>query len=213
MTMSAVVIAMSMSLDGYAAHPDDNPGILHEWMFGDSAGDPGEGLSGPDKSLLDELRNTSGAMIAGRRLYDITHGWGGSHPFGGIPLFVVSHHAPDVIPEGSTPVTFVRGVTSAVEQAVRAAGGKNVYVVGGASIDRQLLEAGLVDELWISVVPVLLGEGVRLFNGIGGTQILLDQQTVTASERVAHLRYRVVVSRSRPADDVGLPVSTRVSPP
>jgi hypothetical protein len=76
--MSAVVIAMSMSLDGYIAHTDDNPGILHEWMFGVGASDPGGGLSGPDKALLDELRDTSGALIAGRRLYDITHGWGGS---------------------------------------------------------------------------------------------------------------------------------------
>jgi dihydrofolate reductase len=190
--MSAVVVAMSMSLDGYVAQPNDDPGVLHEWMFRDGADAPGEGMSGPDKEQLDELRDSSGAMISGRRLWDLTHGWAGSHPFAGITLFVVSHDVPDAAPSGSTPVRFVTdGVESAVAQARRAAGTKNVYVVGGASIDQQLLEAGLVDELWITVVPVLLGDGIRLFERLGGQSILLEQQNVTASDRVAHLRYTV----------------------
>jgi dihydrofolate reductase len=192
--MGAVVIAMSMSLDGYVAGPDDDPGSLHEWMFGTGAGVPGEGLSGVNLEQMDELRSSSGAMIAGRRLYEITGGWGGSHPFGGVPLFVVSHSVPSDVPHGTTPLTFVTdGVGSAVDQARHAAGDKNVYVVGGANIDQQLLRAGLVDELWITVVPVLLGDGVHLFQETGGTSIALRQRSVTSSQ-VAHLRYEVLRS-------------------
>jgi dihydrofolate reductase len=194
--MGAVIVAMSMSLDGYVAGPNDDPGRLHEWMFGTGASVPGEGLSGVDQELLDELRSSSGAMIAGRRLYDITNGWGGSHPFGDIPLFVVSHSVPSDVPVNTTPYTFVTdGVASAVDQAKHAAGDKNTYVVGGANVGQQLLRAGLVDELWITVVPVLMGGGVQLFEKTGDTSISLDQLSVTSSQ-VAHLRYRVSRSES-----------------
>jgi dihydrofolate reductase len=189
--MGAVIVAMSISLDGYVAGPNDDPGRLHEWMFGAGASVPGEGLSGVDRELMDELRGSSGALIAGRRLYDITGGWGGSHPFGDIPLFVVSHSVPSDVPVSTTPFTFVtEGVASAVDQARHAAGDKNTYVVGGANVGQQLLGAGLVDELWITVVPVLMGGGVRLFEETGDTSISLDQLSVTSSQ-VAHLRYKV----------------------
>jgi dihydrofolate reductase len=187
----SVVIVMSISLDGYVAGSNDTPEQplgdggdgLHAWM---SAG-------GPDgRARLDELRESTGAMISGRRTYDIVDGWSGSHPFGGIPLFVVSHSVPDEVPIGATPFTFVPdGVASAVEQARRAAGEKDVYVIGGASVDQQLLDAGLVDELRISIVPVLLGGGVRLFERMRTGGFALEQLAISGSRQVMHIRYRV----------------------
>ena len=198
--MSEVVIQMSMSLDGYIAGPNDSDlnGLgdggerLHQWMFGGSGGGPGEGISGVDKEVLDELRSESGAMISGRRLYDITHGWNGSHPLGGIPVFVVSHHIPRAVPSGTTAFTFVTdGIAAAVARAKEAAGEKNVYVIGGASIDQQLLAAGLVDELRIDIVPILLGGGIQLFERSRQAPIGLVQTQVRPSKDVTHLRYRV----------------------
>jgi dihydrofolate reductase len=198
--MTAVVIQMSMSLDGFVAGPNDGDAnglgdggeVLHEWLFaGGSA--PGEDLSGVDQEVFEDLRDSTGAMISGRRLYDITHGWDGSHPFGAIPTFVVSHSVPENVTAGATPFTFVAdGIASAVTQARAAAGGKDVYVIGGASIDRQLLEAGLADELRIDLIPVLLGAGVRLFDKLSGGPIRLEQLRSTSSRDVTHLRYRVL---------------------
>ena len=199
--MNEVIIEMSMSLDGYISGPnvsDVNPmgdggERLHQWMFsGRDGGAPGEGLTGGDKELLDELHSESGAMISGRRLYDITHGWNGSHPFGGIPIFVVTHNTPDEIPSGASPFTFVtEGIARAVVQAREAAGDKSVYVIGGASIDQQLLDAALVDELRIDIVPILFGGGTRLFDKFHRAPLELEQVKVTSSKDVTHLRYRV----------------------
>ena len=172
--MGSVIVEMSMSLDGYIAGPNDtdaNPlgdggQRLHQWMF--AGGEPGAGLAGAGREVFDELRGEPGAMISGRRLYDITCGWSGSHPFAGIPVFVVTHAAPAVVPDGATPFTFVtEGVANAVARAQLSAGGKSVYVIGGASIDQQLLAAGLVDELRIDVIPIMLGGGVSLFGKLG----------------------------------------------
>ncbi len=191
---------MSMSLDGYIAGPNDSPanqlgdgrGILHEWIFTGNGDGPGKGLTRADKEIFDELRGRTGAMIAGRRLYDITHGWNGSHDFGAIPVFVVTRRAPDEVPAGDTPFTFVTGgIASAVAQAREAAGGKNVYVIGGASIDQQILDARLADELRIDVVPVLLGSGVGLFGTPRDAPVGLEQVKVTPSTGNTHLRYRV----------------------
>jgi dihydrofolate reductase len=204
--MSTVFIQMSMSLDGYVSGPNDSDvnGLgdggerLHEWMFrgGGGEGGPGEGVTGADKEILDELRGGTGAMISGRRTYDITHGWDGSHPIGGIPVFVVTHDVPDEVPVGATPFTFVTdGIASAVTGAKAAAGGKDVYVIGGASVDQQLLDARLVDELRIDIVPILLGGGVRLFEERRKEPtelpIELRQIDVRPSKDVTHFRYRV----------------------
>jgi dihydrofolate reductase len=198
--MSEVVIQMSMSLDGYVAGPNDGDmkGLgdggerLHQWMFGGSGGGPGEGITGVDKEVLDELRSEVGAMISGRRLYDITHGWNGSHPFGGIPVFVVTHHVPSEVPSGATAFTFVTdGIAAVVARAKEAAGKKNVYVIGGASTDQQLLDAGLVDELRIDIVPILLGGGIQLFERSRQAPIGLVQTQVRPSKDVTHLRYRL----------------------
>jgi dihydrofolate reductase len=131
-------------------------------------------------------------MISGRRLYDITHGWNGSHPFGGIPVFVVTHHVPSEVPSGATAFTFVTdGIAAVVARAKEAAGKKNVYVIGGASIDQQLLDAGLVDELRIDIVPILLGGGIQLFERSRRALIGLVQTQVRPSKDVTHLRYRL----------------------
>ena len=191
--MSRVLIQMSMSLDGYVAEPNDSVLRLHEWMFAGPGRPPGEELPKPDQQIFDELRSATGAMICGRRLYDITHGWNGSHPFGAIPTFVVTRRAPDAVPTGISRFIFVtEGIVSAVAQAKDAAGGKDVYVIGGASIDQQLLDADLVDELRIDLVPVLLGNGIRLFDKLRRSPVDLEQVKVTPSEGVTHLQYRVL---------------------
>jgi len=191
--MSKVLIQMSMSLDGYVAGPNDNVLPLHEWMFAGPGSPLGEELPTPDQQIFNELRAVTGAMICGRRLYDITHGWNGSTPFGAVPVFVVSRSVPAAIPRGTTSFTFVTGgIVSAVAQAKDAAGGKDVYVVGGASIDQQLLDADLVDELRIDLVPLLLGRGIRLFDQMQRSPLDLQQINVTPSQRVTHLRYRIM---------------------
>ena len=196
--MTDVIIQMSMSLDGYIAGPNDSDanGLgdggerLHEWMFA-GGGAPGEGLEGADQEIFDDLRSGTGAMLTGRRLYDITHGWQGTHPFGAVPTFVVSRDLPQEVPSGATPFTFVHdGIASAVAQAKEAAGHKDVYVIGGASTIRQLLDAGLADELRIDLVPFLLGGGIRLLDRLGRKPISLEQVRSTSSSAVTHVRYR-----------------------
>jgi dihydrofolate reductase len=198
--MTDVIIQMSMSLDGYIAGPNDSDanGLgdggerLHEWMFA-GGGAPGEGLAGADQEIFDDLRSGTGAMLTGRRLYDITHGWQGTHPFGAIPTFVVSRDVPEEVPSGATRFTFVHdGIASAIAQAKEAAGDKDVYVIGGASTIRQLLDAGLADELRIDLIPFLLGGGVRLFDRLGRKPISLEQVRSTFSSAVTHVRYRVL---------------------
>lgn len=197
--MTDVIIQMSMSLDGYIAGPNDSDtnGLgdggerLHEWLF--ACGAPGEGLTGADQEIFDDLRRTTGAMLTGRRLYDITHGWEGTHPFGALPTFVVSRDLPEAMPTGETPFTFVHdGIASAVAQAKEAAGDKDIYVIGGAKTIRRLLDAGLADELRIDLIPLLLGGGVRLFDQLERKPINLEQVRATSSNAVTHVRYRVL---------------------
>ena len=132
-------------------------------------------------------------MLTGRRLYDITHGWEGTHPLGAIPTFVVTSHLPDEMPSGDTPFTFVRdGIASAVAQARAAAGDKDIYVIGGARTIKQLLDAGLADELRIDLIPLLLGGGIRLFDQLDSRPVNLEQVRSTSSNAVTHVRYRVL---------------------
>ncbi|MGN6794561.1 MAG: dihydrofolate reductase family protein [Streptosporangiaceae bacterium] len=198
--MTDVLIQMSMSLDGYIAGPNDSDvnGLgdggerLHEWLFA-GGGPPGEGLAPADQEVFDDLRSRTGAMLTGRRLYDITHGWQGTHPLGAIPAFVVSRDLPEQIPSGATPFTFVHdGIASAVAQAKEAAGDKDVHVIGGANTIRHLLDAGLADELRIDLIPVLLGGGIRLFDGLARKPVSLEQVRSTSSSAVTHIRYRVL---------------------
>lgn len=134
----------------------------------------------------------SGTMVIGRNLYDIVGGWGGNHPVRGLHAFVLTHEPPADVPQGDTKFTFVtNGIVSAVRQAKAAAGDKNVGVAG-ADVAQQALKAGLVDELLIHVAPVLLGDGVRLFDHLSDQQIELEIAEVIPAKGVTHLRYRVV---------------------
>ena len=203
--MGKVSVGLTMSLDGFIAGPNDGPEAplgeggerLFEWY---SSGDteyrlPGTEMvfriSSQSAELLSEVESSMGAFVTGRRTFDITNGWGGNPPLG-VPTFVVTHTVPqEWVYEGS-PFTFVTdGVESAVEQAKTVAGDKGV-AVGAASIAQQCIRAGLLDEVTVNLVPVLLGEGVRLFDHLGPTPIELESTGVIEGSGVTHLTFRVV---------------------
>lgn len=141
--------------------------------------------------MFDELVETTGSILTGRRTYDVTSGWGGEHPVAD-RVVVVSHHVPNEVPEGPTTFTFVtEGVEVAVAEAKEAAGDKNVYLLGGPSVARECLREGLVDRIMLHVVPVLLGEGIRLFDDLGEEDIELQPTTVVEAPGVIHLEFRV----------------------
>jgi len=182
---------MSMSLDGYIADPDDFLGgddgqRLHDWFAPD--GDSGQ-PSGPAKQLLDEL-NATGAVVTGRRTAELMDHWGGD-VHGGVPIFVPSHRPPGPAARWGYPlVTYVNdGIASAMAQAKAAAGERNVYVQGGYTAQRAL-EAGVLDELQIHLIPVLLGAGRRLFDVLP-SHVELDIVRVIDTPEATHLRYRI----------------------
>ncbi len=194
--MAKVIALMSMSLDGYVADTGDGVAEVFDWYF---AGDVDVPTSSPDFTFhvsaasaghLRALMGEVGAMLTGRRTFNKAEGWGGQHPWG-IPAFVVTHQVPDGWPRPGSTVHFVtEGVESAVAQAKSAAGGRAVGVHGGETI-RQLLDAGLLDELQIDLAPVLLGSGIPLFDRLRNAPILLGNPTVVVGVGVTHLRYPV----------------------
>ena len=199
--MGKVVVDLTMSLDGFIAGPDDGPDLplgrggegLFEWMnAGPEANRVDRFLAPPDASkvVVEEWMKESGAMISGRRTFDIANGWKDGHPVD-VPNFVLTH-APPMEGEWSPQVSFVTdGLERALELAREAAGDRTVSV-SGAEIAQQLLRAGEVDEIQVSVAPLLLGGGVRLFDNLGEKPIELEQVRVIESEGVTHIRYRVV---------------------
>src|SRR5215204_5911479 len=203
--MGIVSTGLSMSLDGFIAGPNDGPerplGEGGERLFAwYSGGDTECRLPGTDMvvrvspqsaDLLREAHSKMGAFVTGRRTFDITNGWGGRPPLG-VPTFVVTHSVPqDWVYEGS-PYTFVKeGVESAVVQAKAAAGYKDV-AVGAASIAQQCIRAGLLDEIHIDLVPVLLGDGVRLFDNLGDGQVELERTEIIEAPDVTHMTFRVI---------------------
>jgi dihydrofolate reductase len=203
--MGKVAMGLSMSLDGFIAGPNDGPeqplGEGGERLFAwYSSGDTEYGLPGTEMvfevspqsaEMLREAHSQVGAFVTGRRTFDITNGWGASPPLD-VPTFVVTHTVPqDWVYEGS-PFTFVTdGVESAVEQAKAVAGDKSV-AVGAASIVQQCIRAGLLDEIHVDLVPVLLGDGVGLFEHLGTGPIELESPRVVEAPGVTHLTFRVV---------------------
>ena len=203
--MGNVIVELSMSLDGFVAGPNDGPDNslgdggerLFQWY---SSGDTGFPLPGTDMvfkisrvsaELLRKEWAKLGAMVAGRRMFDIAHAWGGNPPGGG-PCFVVTHTVPQEWVKDGSPFTFVTdGVESAIRQAKQAAGDKNVSA-SSASIAQQCLKLGLLDEIQIDLVPVLLGGGVRLFDHLGATPIELESTGVIVAPGVTHLKFRIV---------------------
>jgi dihydrofolate reductase len=203
--MGKVVMGISMSLDGFVAGPNDGPDNplgdggerLFEWYFsGDTPfiipGDvPEFKVSRASAEHLAESISAIGAMVAGRRMFDIANAWQG-HPPGEGPCFIVTHFPPQEWVKEGSPFTFVTdGVESAIRQAKAAAGDKNV-AVSSASIAKQCLKAGLLDEISIDLAPVLLGGGVRLFEYLGNEPIALEKNKVIDAPGVTHLGFRVV---------------------
>lgn len=203
--MGKVMMELSMSLDGFVAGPNDSPDNplgdggqrLFQWYYsGDTAlplpsTDMVFQISQASAELLQESWSQLGAMVTGRRMFDIAGAWGGNPP-GGENCFVVTHTVPqEWVYEGS-PFTFVTdGVESAVRQAKQAAGDKNVGV-SSANIVQQCLKAGLLDQIQIDLVPVLLGGGVRLFDHLGNAPIELERTQVVVTPDVTHIMFRVV---------------------
>jgi dihydrofolate reductase len=194
--MTKVIADMSMSLDGYIADPEDGIDQLFGWFGNGDVATPSANphvtfqTSEASAGVLRRALADVGALVAGRHLYDLAGGWGGSHPMGA-PIFVVTHQAPAEAPQGDTPITFVTGgVAAAVARAREAAGDKDV-VVASAKIAQQCLEAGLLDEVSVNLVPVVLGAGVPYFESVATAPVRLADPDVIEGTGVTHLRYRV----------------------
>jgi dihydrofolate reductase len=197
--MTKVAAGITISLDGYITGPNDGPGRglgdggerLHYWVFGGPWSydeEPRGEATGADKQLLDEAMARVGAVVGGRNTYEAAGAWGGENPFG-VPFFVVTHR-PDDAPAGAG-FTFVHGLDEAVARAREAAGGKDVHVMGGADVIRQALRAGHVEELTISIAPVVLGGGKRLFDGFEES-LRLEHLRLLQSPFATHISYRVL---------------------
>jgi dihydrofolate reductase len=194
--MSRVVADMSMSLDGYVADANDGIDHLFGWFFNGEVETPTANeafafkTSQNSADVLREARSGIGALISGRRTFDLAGGWGGTHPMG-VPVFVVTHEAPSDW-SGGDGIRFVTdGVESAVAQAKETAGGKTVGVAS-PSITQQCIDAGLLDGIHVNLIPVLLGEGVPFFANLAGAPVQLDGPEVVEGTGVTHLTYGVV---------------------
>ncbi|GAA2411374.1 dihydrofolate reductase family protein [Actinomadura vinacea] len=192
--MSKVIANMSMSLDGFIADPDDGIDQLFGWMGNGDVEVPTAvdwatfRMSPASAAYMREAMAGVGALMTGRHLFDITHGWGGTHPLG-VPVVVVTHEPPADRPHADT-FTFVGGVKEAVERAKQLAGEKDV-VIASSKIAQQCLDAGLLDAISVDLVPVLLGEGVRWFENLSRTSVRLGNPTVIEGNGVTHLAYSV----------------------
>jgi dihydrofolate reductase len=198
--MTRVVTALSVSADGYIAGPNDGPGNglgdggqrLFDWYTdGDTPSIffPGFKLSAASARVFDAGAAAVGAVIAGRRTYEISNAWGGRGPLPGVPLFVLTHDAPENPPASDPPYTYVSGIERAIELAKQAApDGRTVALMGSAAV-RAALAHGLLDEITLHQVPVLLGGGVRLLDE---TAADLKLTSVTDAPGVTHLTYALV---------------------
>jgi dihydrofolate reductase len=218
--MGRLTLDITMSLDGFIAGPDMTPekGLgeggerLHEWVVATAGWRESHGLSGGtsngDSKVVEESLEGIGAVVMGRRMFgggdgpwgdkawgdEPWEGWWGDDPPFHKPVFVLTHHPRETLTkERGTTFTFVTdGIESALEQAQSAAGGRDVAVAGGANVVQQYLKAGLLDEMQIHVVPLLLGEGVRLFDNLGPEHVELECTRVIESPAVTHVKYRVL---------------------
>ena len=210
--MSSVTCQISVSLDGFVAgpnqsleHPLGEGGMrLHEWAFANATFRRAHGLDGgeegPDSEVVEEAVAGVGAYIMGRNMFGGGDGpwdpswtgwWGGNPPFH-VPVFVLTHHARDPLGmDGGTSFTFVTdGVEAALDEARAAAGDQDVAIAGGAATVQQFLAAGMLDELYLHIAPVILGAGERLLENVGNPSF--EPVKVVASPAVTHVKYRVV---------------------
>lgn len=193
--MGKVRTHMTMSLDGYIAAPDDQVGELFEWY---GAGDVSVPSANEDvtfnvddasAAVLRDLTENVGVLVAGRRLFDITDGWGDAHP-AGAAIVVVTHHAPQDAAERWPKTTFVDNLEDGIAQAREMAGDKDV-TIASANLIQQALDLGLVDEVCISLAPVLFGEGIPYFSTLDHGHLLLEDPVVVQGRRALHLTYPV----------------------
>lgn len=205
--MSGRVFAdITMSLDGFITGPNESVERpigeggerLHQWLFDLAswrrAHSLDGGLTGPDDDLMDEAFERTGAYVMGRRMFAHGEGpWGDDPPFHG-PVFVLTHEAREPLTKkGGTTFTFVTdGIERALERARAAEGDKDVSIAGGANVIQQYLKAALLDEIQIHLVPVLIGDGVRLFERLGTEPLELEPTRVIEGLGVTHLRFRVM---------------------
>jgi dihydrofolate reductase len=213
--MSRLRCHISISLDGFVAGPnqsEENPlgeggERLHDWSIELAAWRQAHGKQGGEVNessrISEETLENVGAGLMGRNMFGPVRGgawdeqwtgWWGDDPPYHYPVFIVTHYPRDPVEmEGGTTYHFVTdGIESALEQARKAAGGKDVMLWGGADVANQYLAAGLLDELELHVVPVLLGGGARLFDNLGDAEVQLEQVRAVEAPGVTHLKYRVV---------------------
>jgi dihydrofolate reductase len=214
--MSKLRFNITTSLDGYVAGPNQsvkNPlgeggERLHEWAvktkaFQEIHGSAKGGETGPNDDIIRETFTSLGATIMGRNMFgggpgpwrkDPWNGWWGDNPPFHTPVFVLTHHArAPLVMQGGTTFTFVTdGIESALAQAEKAAGRKDVSLGGGANVAQQYLAAGLIDEMELHIVPLFLGGGARLLDNLGSNDVRLEQVRTVEGPGVTHLKYRVL---------------------
>lgn len=214
--MAKLKMQISVSVDGFIAGPNpseeeplgEGGEQLHEWVLKLAAWRKPHGREGGEVNasteVFEDAVDNVGAVVMGRGMFgggpgpwgdDPWQGWWGDEPPFHVPVFVLTHHEREpLVKEGGTTFTFVTdGAERALELAKEAAGGKDVSLAGGADVAQQYLRAGLLDELWLNVVPVQLGGGTRFFDGAVGSE--LDQVRVVEAPGVAHLKYRARVGQ------------------
>jgi len=199
--MGKLVVDLSMSLDGFIAGPHDGPGnplgdggtaLFAWWSAGTERVGPDDRFTPPAASVpVAREAFEAGAVITGRRTFDIAHGWGGHHPLGA-PFFLLTHKPPTQwVGPGTGGTVVTDGIESALDQA-RTVAAERTIAVCGADVAQQYLRAGLLDEIHINLIPVLLGDGVRLFANLEDRRFVLEATRVVESDGVTHLAYRVV---------------------
>jgi dihydrofolate reductase len=222
--MSKLRFEIAISVDGFVAgpnqseeHPLGEGGMkLHEWVFKLDAWQRAHGRGGgevnPSSQIVEEALDNVGAVIMGRNMFgggpgpwdDSWRGWWGEDPPFHVPTFVLTHHPRASLEmDGGTSFHFVSdGIEPTLAQAREAAGGKDVRLGGGAEAAQQYLAAGLIDELQLNVVPILLGEGERLFENVGD-ELELEQTRVVHTPEVTHIRYRAGAGSAPPGSKQG----------
>lgn len=201
--MTKITSGITASIDGYFVGPNDGPGKglgeggerLHYWVFGgpwtyegEARGESAGQAVGADKAFLDEAMSEAGAVIGGRGTYEAADHWGGSNPWP-VPFFIVTHR-PQEQPETGR-FEFVGSLDEAIRRATAAAGDKPIEIMGGGETIREALRAGYIDEFTLTIAPIVLGAGKRLFEGFD-EPLTLEPLKIWHSPLATHIQYRVV---------------------
>ena len=196
--MTTVSTGATMSLDGYIAGPAESGfDLLFRWYGNGDVEVPSANpnvsfrLNERSAARFKNLIESTGVLVVGRHLFNVTNGWDGMHPMG-VPVIVVTHSVPDGWPREGAPFEFVTdGIEAAIARAKEIAGDKSVGVNGG-TIARQCLELGLLDEIWVDLAPVLLGGGTPFFGQLANAPVELEGPEIIEGKDVTHLRFKVV---------------------